>query len=257
MKAPAVLCVSVGGVLLLGWMLAASGSSERELARYMTPLDGRDANQRHNAALCVSEIDGAVILPGETFSFNQTVGSWSRDKGYRRAPVSFGGTLVDAWGGGVCQTSTTLYNAALLAGLDVTERHRHHYAPNYVSPGRDAAVAFPNIDLKIRNPFRFPVKVVGRVTAQGVSLAILGDGDTPAVRIEQRVMDYSAPTEYVLGAGRFGRVRNPGHAGFSVETYRVSGDTRTLLSADDYPVMNRIVEFKGGGVTVPHDFDRS
>jgi vancomycin resistance protein YoaR len=203
-------------------------------------------NQRHNAILCLKQLDGTVIAPGETFSFNETVGTWSRDKGYRRAPVSFGGLLVDSWGGGVCQTSSTLYNAGLLAGLEVVERHRHHYAPTYIKPGRDAAVAYPNIDLKLKNPYDFPITVKGVVTATGVRIDLVGVGTAvQGVRIEQRVADMTAPQELTIGTGRFGRVRNPGHAGYSVETYRVIGRERELLSVDDYPVMNKVTEKKG------------
>lgn len=203
-------------------------------------------NQRHNAILCLKQLDGKVIGPGETFSFNEAVGTWSRDKGYRRAPVSFGGLLVDSWGGGVCQTSSTLYNAALLAGLDVVERHRHHYAPTYISPGRDAAVAFPNIDLKIKNPYNYAVRIEGAVSATGVRVDLIGVGDAPKdVRIEQRVADVARPEELLIGSGRYGRVRNPGHSGYSVETYRVMRGERELLSKDEYPVMNRIIERKG------------
>ncbi len=203
-------------------------------------------DQRHNAVLCLKQLDGTVVQPGETFSFNKAVGSWSRDKGYRRAPVSFGGLLVDAWGGGVCQTSSTLYNAALLAGLEVVERHRHHYAPTYIAPGRDAAVAYPNIDLKFRNPYPFPVVVRGVVTPNGVRIDLVGEGEPVRnVRIEQRVADVTPPQEMLIGSGRFGRVRNPGHAGYSVETFRIIGNERELLSSDEYPVMNRIIERKG------------
>ena len=216
------------------------------MSRYMTPLDGRMDNQRHNAVLCLKHLDGKVIGPGETFSFNESVGTWSRDKGYRRAPVSFGGLLVDSWGGGVCQTSSTLYNAGLLAGLEVVERHRHHYAPTYIAPGRDAAVAYPNIDLKLKNPYDFPVTIKGVVTPSGVRIDLIGVGEAvKGIRIEQRMADVTAPQEMVIGEGRYGRVRNPGHAGYSVETYRVIGGTRELLSIDEYPVMNKVIERKG------------
>ena len=241
---PLVAFASVG--IALVWSLATGSAKPVTMSRFMTPLDGRMANQRHNAVLCLKHLDGAVIAPGETFSFNETVGTWSRDRGYRRAPVSFGGLLVDSWGGGVCQTSTTLYNAALLAGLEVVERHRHHYAPTYISPGRDAAVAFPNIDLKLRNPFDFPVTIKGTVTPNGVGVDLVGaDKPVDDVRIEQRVADFTRPEELTIGNGRYGRVRNPGHAGFSVETYRVVRGESELLSVDSYPVMNRVVEYRG------------
>jgi vancomycin resistance protein YoaR len=230
----------------LATSLAKNSSRQRVLTRYSTPLDGRMDNQRHNAVLCLKKLDGTVIQPGETFSFCETVGTWSRDKGYRRAPVSFGGLLVDAWGGGVCQTSTTLYNAAVLAGFDIVERNRHHYAPTYVQPGRDAAVAYPNIDLKFKNPYDYPVTIHGEVSGSGVSIELIGAGPIKhGIHIEQRIADVASPQQLVIGTGPNGRIRNPGHAGFSVETYRVIGSERELLSIDEYPVMNKIIERSG------------
>jgi vancomycin resistance protein YoaR len=236
-----LLALTTAGVAFL-----ASGSVRHvTMAKYGTPLDGRMSNQRHNAVLCLKQLDGVTIAPGETFSFNETVGTWSRDKGYRRAPVSFGGLLVDSWGGGVCQTSSTLYNAALLAGLQIEERHRHHYAPTYIAPGRDAAVAFPNIDLRFTNTHEFPVTIRGEVTQDGIVIALQGESMPGPVSIEQRVADVAPPQSLTIGTGRYGRVRNPGHAGYSVETFRVTRDGRELLSVDDYPVMNKIVEYRG------------
>lgn len=237
----AALFAALVGVVLL----SSSTAKQATMAKFGTPLDGRMSNQRHNAVLCLKQLDGVTIAPGETFSFNKTVGTWSRDKGYRRAPVSFGGLLVDAWGGGVCQTSSTLYNAALLAGMQIDERHRHHYAPTYIAPGRDAAVAFPNIDLRFTNPYDFPVTIEGKITLDGVVVSLKGSGEPAAVSIEQRVADFAPPQNLTIGSGRFGRVRNPGHAGYNVETYRVSAKGRELLSVDHYPVMNKIVEYRG------------
>jgi vancomycin resistance protein VanW len=231
--------------LAAAFALSTRSAKEVTMAKFGTKLNGRMSNQRHNAILCLKKLDGVTIGPGETFSFNATVGTWSRDKGYRRAPVSFGGLLVDSWGGGVCQTSSTLYNAALLAGMKIEERHRHHYAPTYIAPGRDAAVAFPSIDLRFTNPYDFPVYIDGEVTVDGVVIALVGAEGQEHVRIEQRVADVAPPQDLTIGTGRYGRVRNPGHAGYSVETYRVTKEGRELLSVDDYPVMNRIVEYKG------------
>ena len=215
------------------------------LAQYATPLTNRQGNQRQNAILALKQLEGIEILPGGEFSFNDTVGGWSRDKGYRRAPVSFGGTLVDAWGGGVCQTSTTLYNAAILAGLEVVERHKHHYAPDYVPAGRDAAVAFPNIDLRFRNPFDTPLTIRTKVTDTSLIIEIVGAARSDVdVEIVQRVVDMTRPSEFVIGSGRFGRVRNPGHAGYEVETYRIIGGEKELLSVDNYPVMHKIIEYR-------------
>ena len=210
---------------------------------YSTSLKGRSPSQRHNAHLALSRLVGARIVPGATFSFNRRVGTLSRDQGYRKAPVSYNGQLIDDWGGGVCQTSTTLYNAALLGGLEVVERAHHRFAPSYVPPGRDAAVAYPGVDLRFRNPYRFPVRIVGAMRGDRLEVSILG-AKAPAVRPEvvSRVADVARPQTFVLGAEGRSRVRNTGKAGFSVEVVRIVGDRRETISRDAYPTMNRVVQ---------------
>src|SRR5687767_11452496 len=128
-----LFCGAFGFLRLLG-----APNPQIEMAGYATSLLGRTSGQRHNARLAAEAINGKAIAPGEVFSFNRAVKSWSVDQGYVKAPVSFDGELVRAFGGGVCQTSSTLYNAALLAGLPIIERHPHVFRPQYIAPGRDA-----------------------------------------------------------------------------------------------------------------------
>lgn len=226
--------------------VAALAPGENELSCYSTPLIGRTASQRHNAALAVRRLSGTMLAPGEVFSFNKTVGTCSRDQGYRRAPVSYNGQLIDSWGGGVCQVSTTLYNAALLAGLEIVERNRHRFAPGYVPPGRDAAVAFDTIDLRLRNPYKVPLRIEGRMQGDRLTVSVLGEmrlGERPQIR--QEVQQVREPQQFDLyGRGRSGRVRNTGKFGCTVATYRITGRRKELLSIDDYPAMNRIVEHR-------------
>ncbi len=215
----------------------------RTLGEFSTPLSGRDSNQRHNAELCSGRIDGAVIQPGETFSFNQTVGPWSRDRGYRRAPVSYSGQMIDAWGGGVCQTSSTIYNAALLAGLGIDERSPHHFAPTYVEPGRDAAVAYPNIDLKVTNPYDVPLVLHVKVEGGRIRVWFTGQvQEVLEVEVSTRIVSAFRPQNIEVGKGARRVVRNVGKPGFEVESYRRVGDSRELLAHDRYEVMNRVVE---------------
>jgi vancomycin resistance protein YoaR len=241
------MALLLGGVM--GW---AATHQEREvtLSRYVSSLKDRTPNQIHNVALAARTLNGRWIKPGQTLSFNGTVGSWSSDSGYRLAPVSYDGELVPSWGGGVCQASTTLYNAALLAGLDIPERHRHHWMPHYVAPGRDAAVAYSNIDLKVRNPYPWPIRVEGGVKGTLVEFRIVGN-KFPEDRfdIRQRVEGVTQPS-IVHQAWREGmpvrRVRNPGKAGCRVVTYRIrlhAGQevAREFLSDDSYPAMNRLL----------------
>lgn len=232
---------------LIGFAFESSATpKEVAIASFATSLKGRMRSQRHNAELAMDRLNGNVIGPGETFSFNKVVGTYSRDQGYRKAPVSYNGQLVSAWGGGVCQTSTTLYNAALLAGMEVVERNRHRFAASYVPAGRDAAVAFDSIDLRFRNPYPFPVRIGGKAEADRLVLAIYGS-KAPAER-PQIVQDMRQvlPAQLIeLGShpGR-PRLRNSGKDGYEVATYRLTGSRKELLSIDSYPAMHRIVEYR-------------
>jgi vancomycin resistance protein VanW len=231
-------------VLAFGGLMALS-PRERVVAGYATTLEGRSHDQRHNAIRALHKLDGAVIGPGEVFSFNQRVGTFSRDAGYNRAPVSFNGQLIDSWGGGVCQSSTTLYNAALLAGLQVVERTHHQFCPHYVPPGRDAAVAYREIDLKLKNPYDFPVKIHTCSNRNSLLVQFLADRDLPkAVQVTEYVRDVINPQEFVIGGTRRqGRVRNSGKPGYDVAVFRTVGNQRELISHDSYPVMHRVVQF--------------
>ena len=161
------------GGAFAGW-LAQSTPKERVLASFSTSLKGRTRGQKHNARLAARSLDNRVIPPQGVFSFNQTVRSWSVDGGYSKALVSYDGELVRAYGGGVCQTSTTLYNVALLAGLPILERHPHVFVPGYIAPGRDAAVAYPGIDLRFQNSNPYPLHIRARVRGDRLEISILG-----------------------------------------------------------------------------------
>ena len=233
-----------------------------QMSAFATRLDGRTPAQKHNAELAARCLDGVVIAPHGAFSFNKTVRGWSSDRGYVRAPVSFDGELVPAFGGGVCQTSTTLYNAALLAGLTCRERHHHVFAPQYVAPGRDAAVAYPSLDLGLQNPYPFPIRLRATATGNQLRVEVWGKQFPCAdYTLTSRILNQelpgtvvrAAPTLAALGPVRVG-VRHPaarsvGATGFRVVTYRVvslgggaSGSVRReRLSDDSYPSMPAVV----------------
>lgn len=234
----------LGGALWAVATLMSAPPASVRMSAYATTLQGRSSSQIHNARLALEHLRGVVIEPGQTWSFNGTVGSLSRDEGFRKAPVSYNGTLIDDWGGGACQTSTTLYNAALLAGLEVLERHPHRFAPSYVPPGRDAAVAFSNIDLKLRNPHAFPVALHGSIDRGRLTLSVWGS-EPPRQRplIVQDILGRQTPITRVIEKPHARpRVRNTGKPGTEVATYRVIGDRKQLLSVDSYPVMDRVVQ---------------
>jgi vancomycin resistance protein YoaR len=112
---------------------------------------GGDSNRRHNVQLVAHLVDKHLIKPGEEFSFNRTTGERSAEKGFLEAPVIINGELQTGLGGGVCQVSTTVFNAAFEAGLSITERTNHALYISHYPLGRDATVDYPSLDLKFRN----------------------------------------------------------------------------------------------------------
>lgn len=237
-----------GAVLLVGGgaLTLAALPRESQIGGFSTSLDGRTRSQRHNARLAVVRLNGATVQPGEVFSFNQRVGTFSEDQGYRKAPVSYNGQLISDWGGGVCQTSTTLYNAALLAGMQVVERNRHHFMPSYVPPGRDAAVAFSSIDLKLKNTSDSPIRIEAQIAGDSIRVNLLAPKPLKTrPEITQVVRDTIAPSTFILGnRTSAGHVRNSGKMGFDVTVYRQTGPIRERISTNTYPAMNRVVEYR-------------
>lgn len=242
--------VALAAVVLLGTWAAAQPGRWDVIAAYRTGLDDRTPAQIHNARLAVQAIDGKLLPPGGEFSFNKTVGSWSADRGYVKAPVSYEGELIPSWGGGVCQASTTLYNAALLAGLEILERHRHQFPPRYAPPGQDAAVAQYNIDLRFRNPYDRPVRIEAEVRGKWLICRIISrklpDCD---ITVEREIREVIPPGEVVRASGTgpemTWRMVTRGAPGLRVAVYRRvtrgGQSVRTLISEDTYPPLNRLI----------------
>ncbi|WP_373844647.1 VanW family protein [Clostridium sp.] len=122
----------------------------------------------NNIRLATGSINGYIVMPGDTFSFNGVVGERTAAKGYQAAPVIIGDKLEDGLGGGICQVSTTLYNAVNKAGLPSVERTHHTLPVHYVKEGMDATVDYGNIDYKFRNDFKYPIYIEGYTSGGNV-----------------------------------------------------------------------------------------
>ena len=118
------------------------------------------ANRKHNVKLAAEACNEKILLPGEEFSYNNTTGSRTADKGYKAAPIYQQGQSVDDIGGGICQTSSTIYFAVLHTNLEVVERHCHQFNTGYVRQGMDATVFYGSLDFRFRNSTDYPVKIV-------------------------------------------------------------------------------------------------
>lgn len=154
------------------------------LSRYTTRYPAWRKDRTHNVKLAASAIDGTLLRPDEVFSYNQEVGPRLKEKGFREALIYVRGKIVPGTGGGVCQVSSTVYNAALLANLEIVERSHHSMPVPYVPMGRDATVAYGLLDLKFRNTTSAPVYLAARTAGSRLTVEVYGSAkDKKDVRV--------------------------------------------------------------------------
>ncbi len=129
------------------------------LSSFSTKYSVRATARTTNLKLAASKINGTVLMPGETFSYNKVVGARTIAAGYKEAPIYVSGEVVDGLGGGICQITSTLYNAVVYANLDIVERTNHQFVPSYVTASRDATVVYGSLDFKFKNNRNYPIKI--------------------------------------------------------------------------------------------------
>ena len=206
---------------------------------------GGSSNRKYNVKLSAQACNGVVLMPGEVFSYNNTTGSRSADKGYLPAPVYSGGASVDETGGGICQTSSTIYYAVLHTTLKVVERSAHMYATGYVPDGMDATVYYGSLDFRFENSTNYPIKLVTESYDKGgkryLTVKIYGTNEDGRYAVPERTRyDYVEPTtKYVAdesiprGTTKVDAKQNP-YTGRSAQTYRyVYEKDGTLVEKQD------------------------
>ena len=226
---------------------------KQNLSKYTTIYDSSNTNRASNIALAAKTINGTILLPGETFSYNGTLGNTTKAKGYKPGGAYVGGKVVQSYGGGICQVSSTLYNAVLYANLEIVERYNHSYAVSYVPAGRDATVAYGGKDFKFKNTRKYPIKIVASAKNGVVSISIKGVKEDKEYEIELTSTVLSTTpytTTYektsTLEEGKQ-KVIQKGFNGRKSIAYKIikeNGKTisKTVLSKDTYKPMNRIVQ---------------
>ena len=179
---------------------------------------------------------------GKTLSFNNIVGARVKERGFLPAKIIEKGEFVEGVGGGVCQVSTTLYNAALLSGLEIEEYHPHSLAVSYVPPSRDAMVSGTYFDLKISNPYPTPVYIRASVTGGSVAFSIYGYDDGTAYSLSSEVTGAIPAPEESCASPEEARA---GKDGLTSESYltvtRGSYVKTVLLRKDKYAPVKRVV----------------
>lgn len=144
------------------------------LSEFSTKYAASNRNRTTNLILAANKINGTVLMPGETFSYNKVVGARTIAAGYKEAPIYVQGKVVDGLGGGICQITSTLYNAAVYANLEITQRTNHQFVPSYVTASRDATVVYGSLDFQFKNNRNYPIKLVCSVSGGIANFKIFG-----------------------------------------------------------------------------------
>lgn len=230
-----------------------------KLAGYTTYFPAGSYARSNNLKIALSYMNGVVVLPGETYSYNNNIGDTTASKGYQAAATFKGGTTVNEMGGGICQTVSTLYNTVLMANLEIVERHQHGLPVGYVPPSRDATVYSPVLDFKFKNNRETPIKIVTSFSYSGsLNVSIYGtkqDND-PEVILSQTTtgtIPYTTRYEYDNSLP-YGRqvVTTAGVNGYTSESYitkKLNGQVISsgLLSRDKYNAQQQVIKVGTGG----------
>ena len=222
------------------------------LGSYYTNFSTSNWGRTTNIRLATEKIDGTVIMPGEVFSFNQTVGKRTPEAGFQVAAVYAGGEVTTDYGGGICQVSSTLYNSALLANLEIVDRSNHMFSTGYVPIGRDATVSWGAPDFQFSNNRNYPIKIMATVSGGTVAVDIYGlaTPDDYEVELESYITQYIGFStierpDPTLPKGTTQVIEN-GSSGCKSVCYRIlkkDGEIvdKELLSVDIYDPHNKIV----------------
>lgn len=222
------------------------------LGTFETHYNASNTNRTSNLKIATSKINGVILAPGEVFSYNKTLGKRTIDAGYKAAGTYIGGKVVDDVGGGICQVSSTLYNAALLSNLDIVSRTNHGFTTSYSRPGRDATVYYGAIDFKFKNTNNYPIKIVAS-TSNGIQrVSIYGiNEEKTTVKVTTHIHNViKPPVEIKEVQGKepgYEKVISSGQEGYDVSVYRevfVHGVSKgkKFVSKDSYRPMAKVIE---------------
>lgn len=220
-----------------------------EARTHVSGSAGRIGNVKLSAKL----INGIVLNSGDTFSYNDSVGKRTKARGFKPAPAYVKGETVDEVGGGICQTSSTLYLACLLSNMEITERYAHRYVPAYIDWGMDATVSWGGPDYKFTNNTLYPVKIVTEYSKGYLTIKLLGTNiDGIRVKMTNEVLS-KTPWETVyqedstMTPGSPDVVKVTPYTGYKVKTYQTIYDKNGSVidshfeAASDYKVRNKVV----------------
>lgn len=220
------------------------------LAQTATNLDEGNTARTNNVRLASKAINGTILNPGDEFSYNGVVGERTEARGYKPAHAYSGGKIIDEFGGGVCQPSSTLYMAVLRADLEVVERYNHSYTVSYTPLGEDATVDYGNLDFRFRNNTNYPVKILAQQTGGQMIMTLIGTKTSDkTVKTRTEVLETYTPqtiekVDNSMASGQ-SRVETTGITGYSTRTYKVITEngktTEVLANTSRYDKRDKVV----------------
>ncbi len=203
-----------------GWELISS---------YTTYYNAEETDRCENIAIAAVLVDGVTVQAFGEFSFNATVGARTEAAGFKKAKIIVNGEYVSGVGGGVCQVSTTLYNAALKSGLTVVEYHPHSLRVGYIPPSRDAMVSSGS-DLKLFNPHAYPVFLSAQIFKGGIRVAFFGKNEGYRYEITSNILSEIPPPEPIVKEGERDEIIRSPKNGVKSEAYLEQYKGNQLLS---------------------------
>lgn len=171
--------------------------SYQVIAQFSTDVSFRNGNSRTNVRVALNAFNGLSLQPGQSYSFNDIVGERTEANGFKEATEYAGDMQTLGIGGGVCQASTTLYNALVMSGMTITDRSQHTMTVSYVDPSLDAAVSWPKKDLQFKNETPYPIYIYTSVTKETATVTIYGHKPEYFYRLESVIVDENIPSTKV------------------------------------------------------------
>lgn len=230
-----------------------------KLSTFSTRYDATNLTRTTNLRVAIDKINGVVVMPGEIFSYNKALGKRTAEAGYKDAAGYAGGKVVQMIGGGICQISSTLYDAVVYANLEIVERHNHVFTTSYVGAGKDATVVYGSLDFQFKNNRQYPIKIVSSLQSGIATVNIYGIKEETEydVEISTTILNY-IPYNVIyeddasLSSGTENVTQN-GQKGCKSITYKILKQngtevSRSVLSTDTYEPMHKYIS-RGTKVT--------
>lgn len=232
---------------------AALSKIDGIISSFSTTYNPAQTDRSENLAIAAKKVNGTVVMPGEIFSYNDTVGERTTEAGFKNGAIFKDNKVVQDVGGGVCQVSTTLYRAVMSAGIKSVERHNHSLKASYSDLGLDATVYWGSLDYKFKNTYDFPIYLEGYTTSNQVVFNVYGNKagkgsknyDIVAETVKTLEPEVQTINDPSIDAGQVVWDTNP-VVGYVVKSYRVTTDAsgnqiaKEFIATDTYSKVNGV-----------------